>query len=310
MLTVEQQKIADGLRTQGFGDRKIARELGVTRWQVRRDRELRLQGFEPEQAAAEGKVPGFQHVVLVSDTQHPFAQDEAACESVMEFLADTKPDRVIQVGDFIDFYTISSYPKRMPLSSRPSLKDEVDATRGWLQRWHSTTPDSEWIVLEGNHELRLKTYVEKYADQLTDFDELSVPSLLGFHELGIRYIEPYGEGLWAGRAGGLWVTHGNYARKHSGWSARAHLEATGFSVAHGHTHRLGSFFVTNMTGTYGGFEVGCLCVPERTPPFDRLQNWQLGFASVWVSTDSPRFHVDLIAITDGGFVANGKKYGR
>lgn len=309
-LSPHQQQAADSLRRIGMGDRRIADALDLTYHTVRKDREQRLGTFDPEQAAAEGGVPGFRQVVIVSDTQHPHAQDDSACELVRDFIEDKQPDKVIQIGDFIDLYSVSRFLKRLPPSERPSLWDEIEETRNLAKWWHSAAPDAEWVILEGNHEQRLQTYLETHAEELMEFPDLRLEHLLGFDELGINYVGPYGAGVWVGQEDGLWATHGDYARKHSGYSARAQLEAVGSSVIHGHTHRLGAFYQTNMGGTYAGFEVGCLCRPEKTPPFRRNQNWQLGFANVWVSDHSPRFHVDLVAITDGGFVYGGERYGR
>lgn len=307
-LTINQQQAADALRRLGMGDRKIASALDLSYYSVRKDRETRLVDFDPEEAAG-GSVPGYKQVVIVSDTQHPHAQDDRACELVMEYMADTQPDKVIQIGDFIDLFSVSRFLKRMPPSQRPTLWEEIEQTREWAEQWHSAAPDADWYVIEGNHEQRLAAYLETHAEELMEFPELSLDALLGFEDLGIEYVGPYGGGMWVGKPGGLWATHGDYARKHSGYSAKAHLDAVGVSVIHGHTHRLGSHYQTNMGGTIAGFEVGCLCLPERTPPFKPNQNWQLGFATVWVSESSPRFHVDLVAITDGGFVYGGQRYG-
>ena len=255
----------------------------------------------------------YQHVVIVSDTQYPWV-DETAEKAVMNYIKETKPKRVIQIGDFADAYYASSYLKKEEPGDRPQPGDEVLLVREKAKEWVSLSPKSEWFVIEGNHEQRIRRYLESKAPELRHLDEFQPRRFFGFEDAGINYVEPYGEGMWVGLPGGLWATHGNLARKWSGYSARGHvIEQYGHSVIHGHTHRLGSFYHTNRSidgedRVVAGFEVGCLCDIKRTPGATSVRDWQHGFASVWVSTTTPRFQVELIPIVDGEFLVDGKKY--
>ena len=257
----------------------------------------------------------YEHVVIVSDTQYPWI-DEAAEGAVQSFIKHTKPKRVIQIGDFADSYFMSSYLKKEDPLTRPQPADEVLLVREKAKEWKALAPRAEWYIIEGNHEERVRRYLEARAPELRHLAEFSPSKFFGFDEAGWNYVGPYGQGMWVGVPGGLWATHGNMARKWSGISAKGHvLEQYGHSVIHGHTHRLGSFYHTNraINGTpnvVAGFEIGCLCDIANTPGATPIRDWQHGFASVYVSTTSPRYHVDLIAINDGEFLVNGMMYPR
>lgn len=306
-LTLPEQQASDALRNLGYGDRRIAEALDISYHHVRTDRETRQPGSASED---------YRHVVILSDTQYPWIHEPSE-QAVMEYVARTQPDELISVGDFMDFYSLASYRKGTPPSSRTYLLEEVEMGRAKLREWADLAPNARRRLVIGNHEDRLVRYLEDNGGELLDLfgDDLSLESLLRTRDSGWEVIGPYGAGCWVGEPGGLWVTHGELARKWSGFSAKANvMEKYGHSVVTGHTHRLGAFFHTRQPAygpeTIAGFEVGCLCDPSLTPRASAVVDWQYGFGVAWVSKTSPRFHVDLVAITDGGFVLGGVKYGR
>lgn len=259
-------------------------------------------------------MKGYEQTVIISDTQYPWI-DAPAEAALMEFVAETQPDQIIQIGDFADFYSLANFDKKITPSQQVYLEEEVSLSRRKLVEWASLVPrKTRKVFIEGNHEARVARYLEREGGAFFDLAELSVSSLLRVEEAGWKYVGPYGAGVWVGRPGGLWATHGDFARKWSADSAQAHLAKYGHSVIHGHTHRLGAFYQTLQGAdgprTLGAFEVGCICSFNDTPRSSVTNDWQHGFAVVWTSKTSPRFHVDLVAIVDGEFVYAGKKYGR
>lgn len=259
-------------------------------------------------------VKGYNQTVVIPDTQYPWIDTDAE-RALMDFVSDQQPDQLIQIGDFADFYSLANFDKKISPSQRMHLEEEVNLSRAKLREWASLVPRRvPKKFIEGNHEARVARYLEQQGGEFFDLSELSVASLLRVEEAGWEYIGPYGSGTWVGRPGGLWATHGDFARKWSADSAQAHISKYGHSVIHGHTHRLGAFYQTQQGAdgprTLGAFEVGCLCSFSTTPRATTVTDWQHGFAVVWTSKTTPRFHVDLVAITEGGFVAGGRKYGR
>lgn len=254
----------------------------------------------------------YLQTVIIPDTQYPWV-DKAAEAAVMEYVKAEQPNQIIQLGDFLDLNSLATFRQELPPGERIYLRQEIEIGRERLKAWSALAPKARKILIEGNHEERLSRYLADNGGELADLasDGLNIPSLLGAKEAGWEYVGPYGAGIWVGFEGGLWATHGEIVRKWSADSAQANvIEKYGHSVIHGHTHRLGSFYHTLQGRTLAGFEAGCLCDFNRTPRGTTVVNWQHGFAVVWTSKKSLRFHVDLIAITDGGFVYGGRKYGR
>jgi len=288
------------LRLEGWGGRRIADYLAVSYGKVR---------YYLETHPLAETNGGYRHVVIVPDTQYPYINEPAEA-AVQEYISRTQPDEVLFLGDFMDFYSLGTFRKKVPPKDRIWLPDEVELGRAKVAEWSALSPNANYKLIAGNHEERLERYLEDNGGELYGIDVLTFDRLLELDKWGWEYINPYGAGVWVGGEGGLWATHGDLARKWSGASPRGHvMEKYGHSVIHGHTHRLGSFYHTNAVGTMVGLEAGCLCDPETTPRATAVVDWQLGFAVAWVSPSGPRFHCDLIAITDGGFVYGGEKYG-
>jgi hypothetical protein len=77
--------------------------------------------------------------------------------------------------------------------------------------------------------------------------------------------------------GKLLGKHGDLVRGHSGFSARGELEKEKYAISTltGHTHRLGTFYVTTRNGLVKAQENGCLCL--QNPKYIKgIPNWQLG----------------------------------
>lgn len=291
-----------------WGDRRIAKHLGLSYHTVRKNR-------EQLEARAVAELPGYDRVVVIPDTQWPF-QDDHAEAALLEFISKNPGKRLVHLGDAADFYSLASFRKALPPSERMYLREEVAAVRAKFRQYADAASGyDELVIIKGNHDERLDRYLELQGGELFDLvgDVLSYEAVTGAKEAGWNVVGPYGKGIWLGQPGGIWATHGDYARADSGASARAHLRKYGHSVIHGHTHRLAQVFFTHNGAdgdrTIVGVEAGTLADPFKTPRATHFSDWQHGFAVVWTAQDSPRFHVDLVAITAGGFVCEGVRYG-
>jgi predicted phosphodiesterase len=248
----------------------------------------------------------FKHVVVIPDIQYPFVHVPTE-QAVMQYVKETKPDKIVILGDFVDFTSVTQHRNRTPISKRLSFEEELALARKKLKEWAALAPSAEKVFIPGNHEDRAERYI---LDNAAELGFYKLPDLLDFG--GWRYAGSYDEGAgeWLGHPNGLWATHGQLVRSHSAHSAKAHFDLLGVSTITGHTHRLGAYYVTKLSGTYASFEAGTLCDPKKTPRACPTVNWQHGLASAWVSTTSKRFHVDLISINNGSFVTGGRSYGK
>ncbi len=234
--------------------------------------------------------------VILNDIQIPF-EDKRVLKLVTDFAVDLEPDGVILNGDVVDCYSISDFDKS-PLS-QATLSKEIKGAGQLMERFKKV-PEKIW--LGGNHEDRLRRHVWKNPKLIRDLDPasrerlvaaLDFPEVFGLGEYGFAW-KPYGATYSLGK---LLVTHGSIVSKHSGQTARAHLDKYGTSVLIGHTHRGGTYYKRDMKGVHVAVENYCLC--RLDPEYVQNPNWQQGFAVVHVDERSGFFNVNTIPILPG-----------
>jgi predicted phosphodiesterase len=232
--------------------------------------------------------------VILNDIQFPFHDAKVLDKLVVPFVVSLRPDGVILNGDIVDCYSISDFDKD-PLT-QAGLGLERKLAQSLMLRLTSI-PERIWIG--GNHEDRLRRLVWKKPDLLRVLPaevkvdlvtRLDFPQVFGLAEHGFRWI-PYGGTVHLGK---LLVTHGSLVSKHSGQSARAHLDKYGMSVLIGHTHRGGVTYKTDVAGVHGAYENFCLC--SLKPEYVQHPNWQQGFSVVTVDERTGFFNVQPIPI--------------
>ena len=247
-------------------------------------------------------------VVVMSDEQVPF-QDDRAIAVVHKYIRDVQPDVIIHNGDLLDFPGLTTKFARKQ-ANRGTLRSELDTAIGILKTERLYAPKAKIIVLEGNHEDRVRVLVEERADGLEPLlaGELSLARLLTAAELGVEVVGGYQNGTAYWEHNGLVVTHGSSSAKNA---AEVMLNQEG-SVVFGHTHHEALFARTNRDGPHKAWGFGCLCNVSgpNTPPrsgHSTVVNWQQGFGIIRFGRRC--YNVYPIGITNGGFVSpEGKEY--
>jgi hypothetical protein len=225
--------------------------------------------------------------VIISDTHVPF-QNEEVLNKVYNVIKDVKPTHIIHLGDFLDCYSISRFlkdPNRIF-----NLQDELNEAQKIIQRINKISPKSKKYLLEGNHEERLfRTLcsLDGPARELIKIDSvrsaLSWPSLLDLKNLKWEFVPALKQPL-LNIIPNMILKHGNLVRKFSGYSAKAEFEQYHMSGISGHTHRLGIYYHTNLSGNYSWIENGCTC--DLQPDYIRNPNWQNGITVIsWNNKD-------------------------
>lgn len=238
-----------------------------------------------------------QTAVVMNDFQIPF-QDATIMSLVQSFVRELKPDTLIWNGDIVDCYSISNFD-RNPLTLE-RLEDERSIACEYMALF-SDVRRKIWIG--GNHEDRLRRFLWRHASPLAGVGELEFSRLFFLGHYGFEWVE-YNEYVMLGK---LLVTHGSLVNKHSASTARSHFEKYGSHVIIGHTHRMGSYYKTQLGVPYVAFENGCLC--SLTPEWIKYPDWQQGFSVVHYDDESGVFNVQQVPI----FYRNGRPtfyYGR
>ena len=251
--------------------------------------------------------------VLFGDDQAPFINWPLQ-ELLCEFLRDTQPDGLVNMGDLADLPDLSRWrPKDGTEYAAPVIACIDVAHRVHAERVAAAGPNSlgRRKVLVGNHDDRFdKALLDKLpqlfnlrraatSDDPTPAALLTVHHLARLSELGFETVRdtrgdyPHGSLQLADE---LLATHGWKAVKGSGNSARASIESLNSGIVVGHSHRLAQGHETRWSpdGTpqiYTTAESGTLADPTGLG-YTRYPDWQPGFLTVVTRRDGSH-HVDL-----------------
>jgi hypothetical protein len=216
----------------------------VRNWQVKARLERRL--IDPDVVGVRYTGPPAPRVVpdiepaertalLVPDSQHGFMwgenrrellpmHDMGACDAVTQVAAAMQPDDIVLLGDMLDLAEWSTrFPR--PMALLDTSQAALYALHYWLAELRAACPSARIVYLEGNHEARIgrllverAAHVEGLRAVGDDRAALSLARLLALDQLGIEYVEPYGEAAYLSPR--VRLTHGDKVR--SGGGATRH----------------------------------------------------------------------------------------
>jgi len=259
------------------------------------------EGWEPASINVPLKVEtteGKGTVAVINDTHNPY-QDQITLDLVENFLYELQPQFLIYDGDTNDFYPISPFDKNP--NRIDSLQSDIDNTVAMFRRHKRGLPKTKRILIDGNHEDRLRRFLWTKAPQLESLRCLKFEELFELDELGIEHIA-YEQGLMINDS--FLILHSDIASIHSGYTAKRLYEKHGGCGIGGHCHRGGSFYKRDRFGTWGWWENFCLC--HLNPDWIKNPNWEQGFSLVHFI--GKRFWVEQIPIIDHEFLYGGKLY--
>lgn len=251
-----------------------------------------------------------EKIVVFSDTQIPF-EDSRAVRGVINFIGEYKPDEVVHIGDLMDYPQPSRWTKGTKEEFEGSVYEDSEYAKKKFLTPLREMYDGPVKVIEGNHDERVRLYVEKYAPAVSGTDYFHFESLLDFDGFGIEAVRGFYE-----FAPGWVMTHGHLGLPLSNIAGRSAMRAAnkiGKSVVQGHTHRLGQCSETygyqGKTTTRTGVEVGNLMDMKKAQYLKAgSANWQKGFAILHV--DGKNVTPELVPVhSNGSFVASGEVYG-
>lgn len=286
--------------------------------------------LKPYKRIAVKKRGGLKRAVVYPDVQIGFkadhatgdrepTHDERALSLVGQVIKTLQPDRVVGLGDLLDFAEQSTHFVRRPefyFQTQPA----IDRAVSWIHGLRGYA--GEWDELSGNHDIRLESNIVENAiaahglrPGLLDEEgppdaSLSIPKLLRFDELDVTYSAPYPDGIvWLNP--NLGCVHGEKVGAKPGQTVTKSLERPRTSLIGGHVHRLESGHTTvhhhGGQKTYGYYSPGCLCrIDGAVPGRNARPDWQQGFAVV--EYDDDLFRVELVPIFDGRCAYGGKTW--
>lgn len=233
-------------------------------------------------------------------------------KKIISVIKDIQPDAIVQIGDGIDFPQVSQWSKGTAGEFAGTLQEHVDGYRGdVLAPIRDAAPNAQIVWLEGNHDLRVKDFIKKYAAPLGVLRALELPSLFGLGDLDIEYVRGPQR-----IAANTYAIHGHesggYCASPSAWDLKfIKRYGSDKSFVFGHTHQ--PFLVTRAFGYEGKvsprftMNVGSIMDPvAATYVKDGAVSWVQSFAVI--RDDGKRVWPELITATDRKFYFGGIRY--
>jgi predicted phosphodiesterase len=247
------------------------------------------------------KQPKLERILIVPDTHVPY-EDRRAVRLVLDVAKDFQPHHLIFLGDFWDFYSVSSHSKDPGRAN--DLEQEIEYGRKLVATIKGVAGNPKTTFIAGNHEDRLTRYLMDKAPALYNIN--SLPKVLGLKELGVDFV-PYKEAFQLGKI--LYTHDAGYA------GANAHRQsfsAFQHSVVIGHTHRLayeihgsalGESHLAAMFGWLG--DAGQVDYMHR---IKIKRDWSHGFGLGYLNPQNGYTYLQPIPIVHYSAVVHGKLY--
>jgi len=264
------------------------------------------------------------HIGFLKDMRNgelkPF-HDRRMLDVIVQIAARYKPDYIGVLGDLVDLARFTRHYAQQPefyWTTQPALYE----AHWFLRRLREVCPNARIIYPEGNHEVRLPSYVRDHmieACGLTRvtgrFPALALPELLDLEALQVEFIDGYDSGAATFRPVPWMIwEHGTIARI-AGNTAKAYVERSVRWRFSGHTHRceLASRSFNEREDDehppVSSVQFGCCChtdgrVPGSTPDCQ----WQKRFGVVEFDKDGPPPSVEIVAVRKGRAIWRGERY--
>lgn len=245
--------------------------------------------------------------LIVPDLQVPL-HDKPFVERLIKLARNTRPDKLIFIGDLSDSTEISRWVKGKPGEFTGQFQSACDKVADVVRRFRDAAPDAELSVQLGNHDTRITDYLEQGAPALLAQDSLRVEKLFGISDVGgFANYKPYEF------FPGILAVHG-HEESYSSVPGKYGLDAInryGKSVVYGHTHR--PLLVTNSRGYDGRVETQFAMNVGHgmdTLKVEYLKSGHMNWcrAAGVVDYDNGRLYPHLIMSLDGTFIFDGVLY--
>lgn len=208
-------------------------------------------------------------VLCVGDTHFPFASPQALMK-ILEAVRELRPSVVVQMGDLLDMYSWSKYPRthRVMTPHQELSRGRKDAEAFWY-RVRRAVPKAKLIQLTGNHDIRPHKRILEAAPEMEP-----LISLKGVFEFdGVETVHEQGDLV----INGVCYMHG--FRKHGD-----HVRHNKMNTVCGHLHvggvvyaRLGRRVIWELNAGHVG---NPLSIPMSYASQRRFATWTHGFGLV------------------------------
>lgn len=213
--------------------------------------------------------PSGKKILFISDCQVKPGVDLTYLQAIGQYIVDKKPDIIVNIGDFWDFESLSSYDKGKLSFEGRRLQDDIEVGKEGMklllkplrdyQKFENDFYRPRMVFCHGNHESRLMRIPENNSE----FD-----GFIGYHLLELEKdweVHPF---LKPVKIEGINFVHylsNPMSGKPYGGSAASQLKAVGSSFCVGHKQTLE---VAIQPVLDGSMRLGIIC--GAAYPFDEF----------------------------------------
>lgn len=248
-----------------------------------------------------------KRILILPDTQIPY-HSRKELKAVIRAVGDIQPDELIHIGDLLDLPKPARWSKGTAAEFEGSVFDDCEMAKKCLLQEIREVYAGPFKIHEGNHDLRAREYLAKYAPALADSGAFNFENLLDFEGFEIELLPAFYD-----IAPGWVSTHGHLGQislsRIAGNTALNAARKFGKSVVMGHTHRLGvgshtSGYGGKVSSTVFGMEVGNL-MDMKLAQYLRggTANWSQGFGIIDV--EGSYVKAETVPIVKGKFSVDG-----
>lgn len=266
------------------------------------------QGFEDKYLKPDNKR--FQTVLVGSDVH------DIECDPFWRFLfiqtaKRVQPEKIVINGDLFDLPEFGRFtvdPREWDVVGR------IKWCHTFLKDLRNAAPNSELILIEGNHEYRLLRHLSEATPAmkavLSDLHEMTVEELLGLDQYEVNYVAPADLGTFT-QADMRAELKRNWLCLYECLIAHHFSEGSNFGMpgwnGHHHSHVVNSYY-SPVFGSYEWHQLGS--GHKREASYTNGEKWGNGFLLVHVDTHSKNSQFEYIDTTNDHVVIGGKWYCR
>jgi hypothetical protein len=223
--------------------------------------------------------------IVLPDAHRPY-HDERTHQLLCKFIAETKPQRGMIIGDWLNLAGISKHNfERVQIKATEPIDKDVESGNVGLDQIQKASPKTVWGFLEGNHEYRLVEFYYRHPE--AGYSKFDIKKLLRLDDRGIRCVK-YNDQKHPSRRiawGKLQFIHGSLCgESHAVQMAKQ----SSSSIAYGHTHDMQmATKKADDLNKHVAFSCGHI-MDERSRAADYIKLntcWRKGFVTVVWDTD-------------------------
>lgn len=210
-----------------------------------------------------------------------------------QYVVDVKPKQLLFGGDMGTFDSLSNWNLKKPLIAEGKrYKDDIEVVIDELNYYRMKLPSTEFIYVIGNHEERIKWYVQKNPGMFGFMDQIKDLRL----EKYCQYIVHFDKHVTIGKCS---YAHGWYWNK---YHAAKTLHEFGDNIIYGHVHHRQTHSRNIHFGQKPQIAMSVPCLTDRYPEYRgaKPSRHQNGFVTVNYRWDGT-FSADVHQIYDGAF---------